>query len=458
MQKQNTATKDSVRSSRSDSLDTWGFRGAGATWQASFGMPLNEVDLLFAVRREPVANRIVFQVAHDVFDNWFRVEEISDKPDANFDREVQQVLAKLDAKSVFTQMAVFERLFGWAIIAITFVDYSKDPSAPVVDPKEIRELIPYSSLQFNVQNSDENKDTNSARYGLPVFYTLRRGLGSGEQIKLHFSRTIHSATRLLDHPYKGMSVLEPVYDDLTVLRNIRWGLGQTIERYAAGFADITLKGAKKKQLREFEAEQKLRQLNARSYFVHDETASVEWKGAAGKALNPEPYYLPIMENISAGTGIPLAILRGAQAGALTGSEVNEREYFKLISDAQSRYEPAIRQLIDTLIDCGEIRFKHGIRREYRIVWLGGFELNEKDKASVELQNAQARNLKTGWMTVDEIRAEEGLDELPDGSGKVVLGLKNSDSQPFGQSEASADEADMNRLERFFSWLWKKKQK
>jgi len=28
-------------------------------------------DLLFAARRDSLGNRIVFQFAHDVFDNWF---------------------------------------------------------------------------------------------------------------------------------------------------------------------------------------------------------------------------------------------------------------------------------------------------------------------------------------------------------------------------------------------------
>jgi phage-related protein (TIGR01555 family) len=444
-----------------DTSDTWGIRGAGATWQADFGMALNEADLLFAVRREPVANRIVFQVAHDIFDNWFRVEEIAEKPNPKFNDEVQRVLDELNAKPVFTEMAVYERLFGWAIIAMTVVDYGKDPAQPVKNPKEIRELLPYSSLQFSVQSSDEDKDPESSRFGLPVLYTLRRGT-SGQQIKLHFSRAIHSATRLLEHPYKGMSVLEPVYDDLTVLRNIRWGLGQTLFRYGSGFPDVEIEGAKKKDLDDLEASQQFKSLQARTYFLHNEKTKLEFKGVAGRALDPEPYYLPIMENISAGSGVPLAILRGAQAGALTGSEVNEREYFKLISDAQSRYEPAIRQLIDALIECGQIRFKWNVQRGYRIVWLGAFEMSEQTKASVELQQAQARNLKTGWMTLDEVRGEQDLEALPNDAGKVVLGLKKLEQQPggsFGQSSVSASPgADETLWNRFVSWLRGGKEK
>jgi phage-related protein (TIGR01555 family) len=456
MAKPKKARKDSIRSARKDTTDTYGFRGAGATWQADFGMALSERDLLFAVRREPVANRIVFQVAHDVFDNWFKVKEIAEKPDPKFNDEVQRVLDELNAKAVFTEMAVYERLFGWAIIAMSFVDYGNDPSKEVKNPKEIRELLPYSSLQFSVQSSDEDKDPESSRFGLPVLYTVRQGVSGGQQTKLHYTRVIHSATRLLDHPYKGMSVLEPVYDDLTVLRNIRWGLGQTLFRYGSGFPDIEITGAKKGDLDDLEASQQFKSLQARTYFLHNEKTKLEFKGVAGRALNPEPYYLPVMENISAGSGVPLAILRGAQAGALTGSEVNEREYFKLISDAQSRYEPAIYQLLDALIECGQIKFKYGTHRDYRIVWLGAFEMSEQTKASVELQQAQARDLKTNWMTVDELRAEQELQELPEGVGKVVLGLEKAKAQPFGQG-AAADSADVGPFTWIVSRLRRKKK-
>jgi hypothetical protein len=71
-------------------------------------------------------------------------------------------------------------------------------------------------------------------------------------------------------------------------------------------------------------------------------------------------------------------------------------------------------------------------KDYRIVWSGGFEVSEKEKALVELNLAQAREKKTGWMTIDEIRGEQGLKMLPDGAGKGVLGVKHAEQQPFSQ--------------------------
>lgn len=396
-----------------------GIRGAGESSQATFGEHISVSDLLFAVKREPVAHRVVFTVAHDIFDNWFEVDEVGEKPDPNFDSEVQKALSALNAKSVFTQMAIFERLYGWPIIVIGYVDHGETLADPVQNPSEMRELAAYAPTQFSVQSSDEDNDPNSPRFGLPVYYTLSRGCGS-ERVKVHYSRVIHFATRLLGHPYKGLSVLEPIYDDLTVLRNIRWGMGQTLFRYGSGFPDIEIQGASKKQLDEFEASKQFESLNARTYFLHNEKQKVEFKGLAGRTLNPEPYYVPIMENLSAGSAIPMAILRGAQAGALTGSGVNEREYFKIISDAQSRYEPGLRQLIDLLMEAAQIPQVE----EYRINWLGGFEVNPIDKSAIEVNSARADSLREDFLTVNELRARQDppLDPVPGPDGETIPGL------------------------------------
>jgi hypothetical protein len=110
---------------------------------------------------------------------------------------VQQALSSLNAKAVFTQAAIYERLFGWSIIVLGFVDYAGELQQPVKRPREIRDLAAYSPMSFSVQTSDEDQDRQSPRFGLPIFYTLSRG-GSAAQEKVHFSRVIHLATRLSD--------------------------------------------------------------------------------------------------------------------------------------------------------------------------------------------------------------------------------------------------------------------
>jgi hypothetical protein len=422
--------------------ETFGVRGAGAGTGATFGDEINNDDLLFAVKREPAAYRAIFQVAHDVFAKWFKIVDKSQEPNEDFDALVQKVLDALNARNVFTRAAVFERLFGWSIIVLGFVDYGKGLSSPVEGMQEIRDLFPYSLLSVDVQSSDEEKDPKSPRFGLPVSYTFKQ---SGvEQVKIHYSRVIHLATRLLDHPYKGLSILQAMYDDLTVFRNIRWGMGQTLFRYGSGFPDIEFEGATKKQLDDLENSQQFKSLQARTYFLHSDKVKFEFKGVAGKALNPEPYVDSCIEQLSIATAIPKAIMRGAQAGALAGSDVNEREYFKFISDLQALYEPAIWQLIDLLMESGQIPKVE----DYEIKWNGGFELNELDKTAATLNVARTEQVYSSWLTVNELRARMNppLDPLPDDEGNVIPGLQKP-QQPFSQSTSSEEKQDGKQEDR-----------
>ena len=403
---------------------------------AEFGQTITDANITFALKREPVANRIVFAVAHDIFDNWFEVEPLEESVDEEkFNEAVQKVLLLLNAKDVLTQVATFERAYGWSILVIGYQDKAPTLKTAVLLPEKIVSLEAYAPTMITDVKTDKNK--NSPRFGLPEIYKVK--IAEREEVEVHHTRVIHFATRKIEPGYKGVSVLEPVWDDLTVLRNVRWGMGQTMYRYGSGFPVVTVKGATKEQIDEYKRE--WGPLTAQTSMWCDENTSIEFKGLAGRALDPEPYYVPIMENISAGTSIPLAILRGAQAGQLAGSEVNEREYFKLISDCQSRYEPGIMDLIDRLMETKQIPDVH-----YKINWVGGFEVNPRDKAAAELDRIRGLQIMTGWVTVNEVREVEGLERVP--GGDVVLGL----SKPEGVAVKNINSATSKRklqLERKF---------
>ncbi len=434
----------------SGTSDPLGIRGAGAESQADFGEAIDKDDLLFAVQREPIANRVVFRMAHDIFNKWFEAKEIpagaDQEPDPDFNNQVQTALSLLNAKAAWILATSFERLFGWSFIVIGFVDQGEDLEDEVSTPSEIRDLAVYSELNGSVEDSDIDLDPESPRYGLPTYYSINRGGTVGKQ-RVHYSRVINFATRLLDHPFKGKSVLEPIYDDLTVWRNIRWGMGQTMFRYGSGFPDVSVQGATGKNLDDMEASQQFKNLQARSYFLHNEKTTLEFKGLAGLSLDPEPYCKNTLESLSTGTNIPTAILRGAQAGALTGSEVNEREYFKIISDEQSLLEPTLWQLIDLLMQTGQIPTVE----DYELKWLGGFEINELDKSATELNRARAEDLHAKYMTVNELRARmtPPLDPIKGPEGEIIPGLQKppQPQQPASPEQSQVQEEPNNAQNR-----------
>ena len=403
---------------------------------AEFGQTITNENITFAVKREPIAYLLTFQVAHDIFDKWFEVEPLEEGVDEEkFNEAVQKVLLELNAKDVFTQAAVFERGYGWSIVVLGYQDKAATLKDPLDTPHKIVDLEAFGPPMIVDVKVDEGE--NSSRFGLPEIYKVR--ITERKEADVHYSRVIHFATRLLDHPWKGLSVLEPVWDDLTVIRNIAWGMGQTLYRYGSGFPVVTIKGrgVDREKLREWARE--WGPLTARTSLFKTEQQEIEFKGLAGRALDPEPYYSAIMERISAGSGIPKPMIIGAQAGQLAGSEVNEREYFKLISDCQSRYEPGITDLIDRLMKTGQIPDVH-----YKINWLGGFEINPRDQAAAELDEIRALQIKTDWMTVNEIRELEGLERVP--GGDVVLGLSKLQSTGFSNITSATSKRKLE-LER-----------
>jgi hypothetical protein len=360
--------------------------------------------------------------------------EGDDKAEASktFDKQVQTELTKLHAKQELTRMAVFERAYGYAILVLGYSDGASSLAELLMNPQGLLSIKAYSPTQ--ISNVDLVTDAKDTRFGLPKYYNITQTGSTIGNLKVHYSRVIHFSTRLLTDDWQGVSTLDPIWDDLVTLRNIRWGMGQTIFRYGSGFPDLTFTGAELSDIEDYIDSEAFSNLSARTYFVHSEDQTLEFKGLEGRALDPINYYLPPMEHISCGSGIPMAILRGAQAGALTGSEVNQQEYYGLISDEQSGYEEGIRELINIIL---KINVKKEVS-EFKFNWRGGFELDEEKKANIEEIKARTLQIKGQWHTLNELRKMENpkiKDLSEDQGGNQVLGktqFNPFEKQGFGQ--------------------------
>jgi len=408
----------------------------GSTEGVTFGSPISMRQIVFSAMREPVAKRVVVDVAFDMMAKGFRVEEEAEKPNPEWSRQVSRVLDELDTKEKLRELIIFERLYGWAALGLSLVDYGADPSKPVQNLRRVLSLTVFSDHNCTIQSSDEEKDTESERVGLPNLYTVKIGT---QQKKVHWTRMIHFASRKMGHPWRGVPVLAVLYSDLTAYRNAREAIVHAIKTHAAGFADVTLKGKKsQRQLDNFEKNNKLADLDDRSHFLHDSNSKVDWIGAKGKALDPEPYANISLESLSCGSRIPVSHLRGATAGTLAGSEVNDREYWGGIGMQQSLLERTVWDLIDRLMDTGQIDRVE----DYNLVWPSGFELSDQTVSEIELRRAQTRKFELEYMTVDEVRKRDELDPLPEG-GDVVPGLLRLSGQ---QDE---DKGLLKKLGSFF---------
>jgi hypothetical protein len=119
-----------------------------------------------------------------------------------------------------------------------------------------------------------------------------------------------------------------------------------------------------------------------------------------------------------GAGIPKTKLEGTEAGAVTGSEVNQREYYKYLSDQQKGYEnQTVGALIDLLMKIGQV--KPDV--DYKITWVSGFELDITTENTAKLADAQAAASELKYMLIDEVRAKRNLKTLSEVSGGKLDG-------------------------------------
>jgi len=429
---------------------------------------ITDSELDFIVKREPVIHWTVWYVAQDIFDNKLRVYIEDKKEDDAFDKAVQTAFLGLDAYSVLARSTAFERLYGTSVIVCSYQGSGEwgesiyEPNGDLKDGYRLLQITPYPKSQLNITEFDTEE--SSLRYGKPLIYEVDRGDGS--PLKVHWSKVIHDAPRLFDDPVYGMSVVQILYDDATGFRNMRWGLYQTIFRYGSGFPHIHLPWANRKQINALIASGEFDYINSRGFFVtggkEDMKETIDFIGVQGVSLDPTPYIGMAFESFSLGSRIPQDIFKGVSAGRITGSEFNERNYYKYISGEQNSKTSVVRELIDRLLATGQIepsdgRVKFPPDSQYVVEWYSAFELNEADQARIALWESTTYKNWGTFMTINEIRAKNKLDPLLDEEGKldkkgnIILELERITAKAMpqerqGLSQPPEEEPQGNRPE------------
>jgi len=407
-----------------------------------YGSGINNKNRLFYSTREPIGVWWVRGIAGDIWDNWFRVVNPKKPDDDTFDRKVQKTLRDLKARIQLPRETVFERRYGTAILLCSYTGFGEENEwkTPLFDinsdgtyPKTVKsgqkllQITPYTWPDVTVSAYD--KDENSIRCGYPEFYTINRGgvksagtsptgQEADQRIEAHWSRVIHDAPRLDEHPFEGLSALDVIFDDLVGGRNARWGAYESYYRHGTGFPVIKTNGTAAQNAAWIASGGLDTYLNVRGYFVCNVDESFEFVGAEGKTLDPNTYFNMYFTFIAAGTGVASDSIKGVSSGRVTGSEVNERQYYKSISLHQNQKEPMLRELIDRIIQTKQVK---DAPPDYDIEWVDPFEVNPQDKAAIEFMQTRTIALKT-WITIDEARAIDHLDPLPDGLGEVLMSM------------------------------------
>lgn len=454
MEKDTTIASDSYTTRESFKAFYQTGRYIGA--HEGYGATIADDDRLFYSTREPVGVWWVKGVSYDIWDNWFRVVNVEDKDDKKLDEDVQRVLLQLKAKTQLPRETIFERRTGTGILLLSYTGFGTetDWKTPLFTlepdgmwPKtlptssKLLQITPYPWTAVSVDTLDENP--RSIRFGLPEYYRVNQGLSAGDDtnpsgqeanqtIIVHWTRVIHDAPRLDEHSYEGIPAIDAIFDDLVGGRNARWGAYETYYRHGTGFPVIKTKATANQNKEWVEAGGLDDYLHVRGYFLCGIEEDFKFVGAEGAVLNPNTYFDMYFTFIAAATGVAKDSIQGVSAGRVTGSEVNERQYYKSISLQQNQKEPMLRELIDRIIQTGQVEYDG----DYAIEWVDPFEVNPQDKAAIEFMEGRNMAQRT-WWTVNEKRAADGLPPIE--GGDVLALLPGQFTPQEGQSAPNQEE-------------------
>jgi hypothetical protein len=296
-------------------------------------------------RRKGVAFRVINKETNLLFKNLFT----SDNDEALRVRDSLEF-------TKYAQYAVKNAMVsGWSLIyknygdVQTENDYAKpaSPNAIALDFYCVTRAWVHEDIYINQEVRD--------------YYRIYRADGSS--FRVHKSRFIRVQAN-----EDEISRLEPAYDSIEVLDNVLWGIGQTMFRSGSGFPVLKVSegtkvvnagGANKTKIQLYKDSGILTDMNSMTGFLIDAADDLSFAGAQGKAITPGEYYDRAFQQCAVDLEIPVDILKGVSAGAVTGSETNLKEYYgDLASKQQQVLTPVYQAMYEAVGYAVDVDFKY----------------------------------------------------------------------------------------------------
>lgn len=307
-----------------------------------------EISELYA--DNPIVQNIVDIPAEDMTRHWFTLR----MKDEQLARDIMGRLADLKAKEAFKKMRMYERMRGDGFISLGVTQKSifdlKDP-LKLDSLLTIDYLHPFSSIK--VSELLINDDVFDNNYGKLENLRINRASRSGIQTVetesiVHYSRVLHDQTRRLEDEEEGMSLLESLYDAITVLDTSLWSVGQILH-------DFTFKVYESADIENLSKEDKKELSTILDFMFRTEALALI---ATGESLTKQSTPVTGIKELldfaweytAAAARMPKSVIKGQEAGTLTGAQYDIMNYYARITSAQeNEMKPLLEQLIRMLL-------------------------------------------------------------------------------------------------------------
>lgn len=288
---------------------------------------ITDRDYLEVVERNQAAHAIVMDVANDAFTGF--------KDDGMFH--------ELFVESIETPMRtayMFCRMYGYCGLLVGYADDS-DLSSTANKSSMITYLQPIpknwiEEIIYKKKNGYPMLPLTVESYKVTISNTPQTIDGS--RMVLLNNQSLDAGTM------EGEPSLKCVYDLVTILKSMDWGVGQAMWRHGGGLTAFIVADSRDQQTQIDAIDELVTDINAMTTLTLP--AGTQMYSEMNNGLNPEPYYKVIVQQLSLGTRIPTSILIGSQAGTLTASTKDRHDYYELLGDIQEDVlTPALREIL-----------------------------------------------------------------------------------------------------------------
>ena len=288
---------------------------------AGVGRKLSHDEITNLYGDSRIVQNIIDIPAEDMTRNWFTLK----MEDEQLARNIMSKLADLKAKKAFKEMFTYDRLRGDGFISLGVTQFPKfelDEKLEMDKLYSVDYLHAFSSMKVN--EFLINEDVFDIKYGQLEQLCINRASSHGLQTQttessVHVSRLLHSQTRRFEGEAQGRSLLEPLYDILTVFDTSVWSVGQILH-------DFTFKVYKSKDIEEMSSQDKKELSMIMDFMFRTEALAMI---AADEELKKETtsvgginYLLDyVWDLLASASRMPKTVIKGQESGTIAGAPI-----------------------------------------------------------------------------------------------------------------------------------------
>lgn len=267
-------------------------------------------------------------------------------PDAELAAQAEALLDAWDVQERLSRAYVYAKVYG---VGLLYIPLPGDPQE-IVKPNSLKALRPRKSGDVWVAPEGLTHLTAISKRQIQGYDTGEDGsiefwrITSGSQLfTVHSSRVIHVQNWWLSDDPMGTSHFHSQYDTITDFENCNVAATEALIKSAVGLAHLKLPEGATDEDWEW-ADQNFKNIDFLTEFVTEQGWEVDVV-SMDKGVNPTPYLDHQFHRLSLVSRVPKTILMGTEAGKVTGSEWNIKEYHALISDMRRELERYIQELL-----------------------------------------------------------------------------------------------------------------